>query len=87
MLPPDDVLAAHLALLGCIAFKDNSGDVCGWTLWIDGRAAWSLAEGETDGCGWPLEEIPPKYIVPIETFPRHLLRAAARELLEKDDES
>jgi hypothetical protein len=86
MLPPDDVLAAHLTLLGCIAFKDNSGEVYGWTLWLDGRAAWAVGAGEADGCSWPREEISPVYIVPIETFPRHLLRAAARTLLELDDE-
>lgn len=84
MLPPDDVLVAHLTLLGFVGWHDeianaNVPDESQWSLWFDGRIAW-WANGQAHAALWAdTEWFDLRY---LDEFPRPLLHALAEKLLE-----
>ncbi|WP_105132639.1 hypothetical protein [Burkholderia sp. BE12] len=97
MLPPDDVLVAHLTLLGVVGWKQDwvgtyDRKDAEWSLWLDGCEVWwnagrlavetHLMERAQDA--FPQDTFP---LVPLDDFPRPLLRKLATKLLERSDGS
>ncbi|MDN7537041.1 hypothetical protein [Burkholderia cenocepacia] len=83
MLPPDDVLVAHLTLLGFVGWHDGAFGDGAWSLWYGGLMAWQPGH-------WPSPDIMPWKDCPgellaLDHFPRPLLRKLATALLEADD--
>ncbi|HDR9868511.1 TPA: hypothetical protein QDE31_37535 [Burkholderia cenocepacia] len=87
MLPPDDVLVAHLTLLGFVGWNDGSMGVWGWSLWYGNMLAWlPTDDAEPDILSWRHHEIQFP-VVPLGEFPQPLLRKLAIALLERSDGS
>ncbi|PFH12886.1 MULTISPECIES: hypothetical protein [Burkholderia] len=91
MLPPDDVLVAHLTLLGFLGWRQDwegkgARENAEWSIWIRGHEAWWNA-GQAKVEVFKMEPMQSTFpLVSLDQLPRPLLRKLAAELLECEDE-